>query len=330
MKSSVTVVFVGLFALVAGVYFYLQPYQAPRLDKLDPAPMKLLSLEQDDAITWIQIQNKNEKETITLKLEGDLWFIKYPIEYPANELMAEGLVAALSLSKKARRLVREKGWEEYGLKDPAMKIGVETKQSGKKRYLDFGDPSQVGSFVFARWEDEEEYFLLDAQLKNAFNRSVYSLRLKRVFRFPFKDVVKIRFRTNKDEYEISAYDEKWFWMEPIPILGEVLDKEDRDKILSQLIDLNVKDFLDKEKRTAPEMGFSILSPTIKLWKKEGEPEVLQLGDAIATRDSYYGMREGESVFFLISKENVDLLFKSVDEIAAKYLEKGKSEQNLLV
>lgn len=330
MKASVTVVFVGLFVLVAAVYIYLQPYQQPHLDQLEPAPMKLLSMEDDDEIVWIQIQNKIEKETVTLKRENEEWLIKYPIEYPANELMAEGLATALTVSKKARRLIREKGWEEYGLDEPDMKVGVETKQSGKKRYLHFGDTSPVGNFVFARWEDEEEYFLLDTQLKDAFNRSVYSLRLKRVFRTPFKEVAKIRFRTMKDEYEISSYDEKWFWMEPIPILGEVLDKDDRDKILAQMLDLHVKDFLDKENRKPAELGFTIMNPSIKLFKKEGSPEVLVLGDSVAGRDSYYGMREGEEVYFLISKENTDLLMQSVDEIAERYLEKGKSEQNLLV
>lgn len=329
MKPAVTLVFVILFGVVTWVFYHLRPFHPEAVKKPVPAPMKLLPLEKNDQIVWIQVHNETEKETVTLKLEEDRWMIVYPITYPANELMAEGLVTALTLSKKARRLMREKAWNEYGLARPVMKIGVETLRSKKRRYLVFGDPSPVGDYIFARWEDEEEYFLLDSRLKSAFDRSVYSLRLKRIFRTPLKDVTKIRFRSADDEFEISHFQGKWFWMEPIPILGEVLEKDDRDQILSQLIDLHVKDFQDYEERKSHQLGFSILSPTIKLWTQEGDPEVLLLGDEVGARDAYYGIREKEDVYFLISKENIDNLFASVKEIASKYVNQGTSQENLL-
>lgn len=335
MKTSMTVAFTALFVIVAGVYFYLLPASESEFGQIkveERTPMRLLSLEDDDELTWIQINNREEKDSlITLKKEDEEWMIKYPLVYPANHIMVEGLVSALTVSKKARRLNREKGWEEYGLLKPSIKIGIETSKVKNRRYLFLGDSTAIGDFVFARWDGEDEYFLLDKDMKKAFSRSVYSLRLKKVFRMPINKISKIRFRTTSEEYEIARHDDQWFWMEPIPVLGELISKEDIDRIRSLIFDLYVKEFLDGEQREKEELGFQFLGRSIKVWGENEEEgsEVLLLGESIPTRDGVYAKLENEDTYFLVARSNLDALYESVKNLAKRYLMGEKQTNNLL-
>ena len=78
-----------------------------------------------------------------------------------------------------------------------------------------GDTSPLGSFDYARWENEKEYFLLDSGFKKVFGISLYSLRFKKIFTVPEKEITKLRFRSANGEYEMAKRDSQWFWMEPL-------------------------------------------------------------------------------------------------------------------
>ncbi len=315
MKASVTVTFSCLFLGVAVLYARLSPVSMPGAGT-NPAEalLRVLPLLRDGGVRWIEIQNTPKKETIALEKQEEGWQLLTPVNYPADPLMAEGLATALKLSSKARRLLPEKGWEEYGLLNPDLKIGVEA-EPGKKRYLYLGDPSPVGNFVYARWEDEKEYFLVQADLKRAFERSVYSLRLKQIFRTSMQDVSKIHVRTLSADYEILKKGGKWFWIEPIPILGRGVSKSQSDEILGAIADLYVKDFLDQEKGTPVSLGFMASSPSIQLWGKGKKPEVFRIGREAAAQDSYYGMRENEKTFLLAARGNIRGLFQMMETMA---------------
>ncbi|MBN1688658.1 MAG: DUF4340 domain-containing protein [Candidatus Omnitrophica bacterium] len=336
MKPSVTIVFTLLFFVVLGAYLYLgAPRPAKHAKEITPvsnipeeaikksSSMQLLPIAEDDEITAIQIQNLEKKENVTLKRENEGWKISYPVEYPADSLIVDGLIAALTISNKARRLVPEQDWEEYGLEKPELKIGIETKKLDKRLYLYLGDTTPVGDFVFARWEGENEYFLLSANFKKAFQKSIYSLRMKRVFRLPFAKMAKMHVRTTTGDFEIAHHDDKWFWMEPIPILGERVPKEKVDDLFARVQDLHIKDFLDQEPHSKHELGFSLLGTAITLWVDDQHSEMLYLGNEVPTRDSFYAMREGEDVYFLVARPNIRALFELIEALAQETMQKTK-------
>ena len=316
MKFSVTATFTALFLVVSGFYIYLKPVDKPGEGELPVSqePQRVLKLEENDQLNWIQIQNRDRNETITLIRKDDVWEFKFPVSYAADANMVQGLVMALKLSTQSRRLVPKSNWDEYGLQNPELKVGVEAN-SGERRYLYFGDKSPVGDTIFARWEGEESYFLVKKELKKSFERTVYSLRQKQVFSILSTEISKIRIRTPEQDYEIIRRKGQWFWLEPIPILGEPLEKAQLDEVLNRVTRLNIKEFLDEEKRDEIDLGFSFASSFIKVWGKKKRAETLNIGKAVPTRDSFYGKKENKDAYFFVARGPIRNLFQTMETIA---------------
>ncbi|MCM8774757.1 MAG: DUF4340 domain-containing protein [Candidatus Omnitrophica bacterium] len=324
MRMITTGVFSLLFAVVVGFYIYLQPLPPSSQDTGPQASMRLVSLKEGDEIQKIQIQNSDKNEIITLALEDKAWNLKEPVSYPADPFLVKGLVSALTLSSKIRQLKPEKDWDEYGLARPSMKIGVQTKLNRSFRYLFFGNISPVANHIFARWEGESEYFLLDPDLKNAFDKSVYSLRWKAVFRRPFTELSKIAVETKDKKFEISRRGDVWYWVEPIDILGDTVTGDHMNEILNQLMRLSIKEFLDGDPRQASDLGFSDPTGTIALWGPDDQLEYVCLGSEFPMRDSFYAHRKGEDIFFLVDRNNVRTFFEIV-EVSAEEVIKSASQ-----
>lgn len=317
MKTSITLIISGLFVLVSGAYFYLMPAGGgPQNGRPDPVAMQLLTLEKGDRIAKIKIEKKDQP-AIVLSREGEDWKIEEPVSYPADQMLADGLSVAMIVSVKERKLPREKGksWKEYGLEDSAIKVGVKTAMNDTWRVLFFGDSAAIGNFVYARWEGENEYFLVNADLKKAFDRTVYSLRFKQFFRTPLADVRKIRIKTLDGDYELTKQDDKWYWMDPVSLLGEAASKEQVDDLLMLLRELGIKDFLDKETRSVSLFGISNISPQITLWGAKTNVESIKVGLEVPTKDAFYGQREGDPLLLLVARANIKGVFAIIKAMA---------------
>lgn len=315
MRSSVTFVFFALFAAVAGFYVYLTPRAENAPEALPATGARLLPFEDHDTISSLEIENAQKNLLIRLQREGSGWRLTDPVAYPADDSSLEGLLTALSASRRARRLVPEKGWQEYGLEKPSIRIGIRTLLADRKRHLLLGDPSPVGDYIYARWEGEDEYFLLSPEVKAAFDRSVYALRLKRVFKATGPDISKVHFRIDSREFEIARYGEQWFWMQPISILGVEVNREFLTFLLTQLTALSVKEFLDEEKVDPEDLGLSGLGAFIRVAGPGPDPEIVYLGDEMPARDAYFARREGDQTLFLVARANVASLWEAVRRAA---------------
>lgn len=312
MKFSTTLTYSFLFVVVAGAYTYFSPNERPPVPQGLPSH-QLLPLEGDDTIAWIQIQNRKKKETVTLASQGEAWRVEYPVRYPADPLLAQGFVTALSLSTKARRLHPEEEWDEYGLENPDIRIGIETKRNKNRRFLYLGKKSPLGDYIFARWEREGEYFLLDANLKRSFDKSLYSLRDKRVFRSRLNEATKIRLEGFHDApYEMLKKDNHWFWSEPRTLSKRPIKKERLDELLFLIRDLLVKDFLDEEKTDLAKTGLSEKAGSLAVWVKTEKSEILRLGHEVPPRDGFYARRDGENTLLLVARANIRLLFETFE------------------
>ncbi len=311
MKTSITLTSLALFGVVAGIYWYMQPLESPVSEPVAPETGEdFLANQTEGDIVLMQLQDSAKKQTITLERIRSEWFLKYPVFYPADPMMAEGLASAIRLSRKARRLVPEKGWAEYGLERPSLKIGIRQSRSARRRYLYLGDLSPVSPHVYARWDREGEYFLVDQDLKKAFDRSVYSLRQKRVFRTPLAGVAKIRVRTRLgEEYELALQKDRWVWMEPVELLGAPVDPQTAEEIFRHIQALYVKEFLDDETLWPETLGLSPWGPRVQVSPQSGLAEVIDLGSEVKDRDAVYAQRQGEPALLLISREHIQRLFE---------------------
>lgn len=323
MKFSLTVVFFLLFLVVVSAYIYLVP-TASRQGSVSKNDLnsRLLQLEDDDEITTLEIENNSEKEKIIFAKEEHRWFLREPVHGAADKLLIDGLTAALTLSSKARRLTPESGWQEYGLEKPALKVGLATQKHQEIKRLYFGDKSPVGDFVFARWEDEDEYFLLDPNLMKAFQRSAYSFREKKIFHQPLKQLSTIRIQNESEVYEVNRQDSGWVWVEPIEFIGQPITPGDADLMVNLMRGLYIKDFLGAETGAA-EKGFGMLGPETVLEMRSIDNEVseaLHLGEELPVRDAFYARKNGEPEVFLVARDKIGEVFAFFRALASAKLD----------
>jgi len=320
MKFSVTLTIFILFAVVLWTYVYLTPPAAENPDRARPQSAKLLDISAGDEIREIAIYSK-EGQNLVLEKKKDGWHINEPFDYPADPLVVEGLVSALRLTPKEGETKPEKGWEEFGLSGAPLKVGVKTRKQSSSRYLLIGEKSPVAERVYARWEGEETYFLLDRQIKNVFTNSVYSFREKKVFRTPLKNMTKIRFQSGLDAYEIIQGLSGWVWMEPVTFLGTDVAPETADRMLSLVQNTYIKDFV--EEGSGIDTGLSGTdessnSVQIKVWEDTAkDPEILFLGTEVPEKDAYYGRRSGEDTAFIVARGHIMRLFELLSAEADK-------------
>ncbi len=331
MKFSTTVIFTILFAVVA--WFYVNrgstPLRKGEQPAVDPAvSMKLLDVDSQESIHWIQIQNMNRRETVTLYREGALWMLKYPVRYQADAWAVEELLKILTLSFKVTEYEPKEDWESYGLLRPKIKIGIESKEWPNRRYLFLGDKAPVGDNLFARWEDKARYFLLEEAVLNAFSKSAYALRDKRIFRNSDQELKKIQIRIGGHIFELVKREEGWFWDKPDSIQGLSVGEKTMGDLMKRLNALAVKDFMDQENKKWSEFNLEPADSEIQIWTRTGTSEALRLGRELGVRHAYYGRREDEKVLFLVDRNLVIALLDTVVAMAGNLTEVSTGDLQL--
>lgn len=318
MKLSTTLVVLTLFAVALGAYLKMHP-PVEEVARLDLPPLvvnsELLDLGADDKIKWLQIQNLAKKEVLTLVFQENLWMLKYPVQDRANQQIVGAFIKKLSALEKQKSYLPEKSWEEYGLLLPNYKIGIETTAETNRKYLYLGDASPVDAMIFARWEDEPGYFLLDPEIKKIFGTSLYTLRDKTVFRISTQEPSKVLFRTGAESYKVVRQADGWFWLYPGGLRKKVFNQEDAAKLMQQLGNLYVKDFLDGDE--AKKVSFDNLpsKPYVKLWGLPEEMSAVHIGVEFPARDAHYAKREGEQAVLLIDRDRIRILFEIMTTLA---------------
>ncbi len=322
MKFSTTLIFFLLFLAVGGAFLYLNQRSASQLSQpvsqtsfKESVPAEVPSqntpvLDRSEKITWMQIQNTEKNETVTLAREDKLWEVKYPVVYPASDGVVDEMVRTLMAAVKLRQLAPEKGWEEYGLLRPSIKIGLKTEAHPVRRYLLLGHQSEVGDSVFARWQEEKNFFLVNTELKRIFDRSLYALREKRIFRIAPAAVLKIHFEMGPEFYELVKRNDQWVWVKPQGRRGMVVDPVSAEEFSSHLRDLFIKDFLDEQKEKI-DASFFKTAGTITVWGSGRQKEIFYLGQEAPVRDAFYGRRNGENGILLIDRGILRALLDTV-------------------
>lgn len=326
MKSSVTAMVCLLFAAVVGTTLFLE--RTPSSFNSVPAPAgetpqasKWQLLEKGAKLQSFEILPR-QKESIKLSLDGAQWNITQPVQYPADPMIAGGLAKALLFSKKRRVIQSEqtvilsgaKDDEDFGLANADFKISIQLEGDSKPRILCFGGNAPVDGSLYARWEGENEYFLLDPQLKAAFEKSLYFLREKRVFRKNFKDLTSIFIRSPQGDYEWSVQDKNWFWMEPILILGEKVEAGAAKDVLTGFRELMIKEFLDKDKGAPPSQEISDAGVFIRL-QFGPDSQTLWLGDEAPGKDGFFARVGEEPVTVVIAQAKLKEIFEMIEREA---------------
>ncbi len=311
MKITTTVFLAVLVAGLSGYYLIWEKPVSLQSRKPEPAAEKVFTLAQGDQTTWLMVQNQTTKEAVSLKREGNNWWLEFPVSYPAENLLVEGMISALTYSNKVRHLSLEgQQKREYGFDSPKIKVGIATQKDPRPRYLLFGELSPVNRAVYAWWEGDKDYFMIPVELRSSFERTVYSLRQKKVFRSNLQEAFWIHMKSADKEHRLEKSGGKWYWTLP-PLAGEIPPGK-VSEIISSFEGLYVKEFLDGQNLADEKFGFEPQGIFLQVGTTGGKAEKLILGKLAEGKEAVYSVREEDNVVLLVSEEHLKALLQKFE------------------
>jgi len=129
----------------------------------------------------------------------------------------------------------------FGLQEPGLKIEVLLSEGEQAPpALLVGAKSPVGQNAYARREGEDKVLLLSTVLDNQFDKSLYDLREKKLFRFKQDEVEGIRLlQDGKLRVELAREEGQWKIVHPKKARAS---KTEVNKIVSKLTGLRAESF----------------------------------------------------------------------------------------
>ncbi len=324
MKITSTLFLAAVLSGLSIYYFFLA--QPSKDIGTDPNPAEILSLSGQDAVSWLEIQNELSKEKVALRREGKEWHVEFPVAYPAEEFLVEGMLKTLSLGRRLRRIPFDRrDGKELGFDPPEMRIGVETEKGAGRRVLLIGADSPVKGRAYAHWEGESEYFLVPSEVKAALGISLYSLREKKLFYLRGSKLDWIHVKAGGNEFRIKKENEKWYW--EVPQLAFEIPLEKISDLIYAFEFLYVKEFLDGKNPDQKEFELSKKDSFLALGPKEGAGQKVILGGRAKGKDAFYAVRENEKLVILISEGNLKALLETFEVVYQELQDgdPGKSE-----
>ena len=307
MKISTTL---ALAVLLSGLSLYYFVWEKPsHRAPSELGPSRILPLAEGDWVTRFELFNRKSGERISLVRSDSGWKIESPVSYAAEDFLAEGVVRALTFSQRIHRYPLESQQEEgdFGFRAPEIEVTVEAKKSPKQRTLVVGKESPVGTGVFVRWQDEREYFLISKEIKASLERSLYSLRQKKLFRLRSEEVTWMVAKEGERQFRVEKKGSHWHWV--IPSVKREIPVEKVSELLYAFQSLYVKEFLDRAKTTERDLGLQ----SSNFFLAMGGPaksEKLILGARVKGKEAVYAYRVNENLVLRVSEENLRSLFQA--------------------
>ena len=305
MKVSSTFFLVLVLGGLAVYYYAMGKSATAPTGEL--SPVEIMMLTPGDKVVWLEIEDLQAGGKVALRREESGWFLEQPVSYPAEDLLARGMVAALTRAERLRRFsFKGRLPKELGLDAPRVRIGVETSKETHRRVLLLGGESPIGGTIYARWEEEEEYFLVPPEFKAAFERSAYSLRRKRLFRVNWDEVTWLEARMKQKLYRLERNGNVW---------RGVLGAEQKEIPLEKVNDLiyafqslYIKDFLDGKNPDNNEFRLKEKQNYFTAGGRQGTVfEKLVTGSPARGKDAFFVLREKENLVLLVSEANLKSL-----------------------
>lgn len=316
MKISTTI-FLACLLTALSVYYFVAEKPSQNLGS-ELASIQVLTLAEGDFVSWLRIQNQETKETMALAREKSNWRLEYPVFYPAENFLVQGMVNSLTFAQRVRRFpLKGKAPRELGFDSPKIKIEVETPKTTRRQTLLVGADSPVGGGVYARWEGEEEYFLILPEVRAALERTVYSIRQKKLFRVNWENVNWIEARERKKGYRLEK--EGKGWRGSISPGGREIFLEKVDDLIYAFQSLYVKEFMDGRNPAKTEFGLKEANVSLAAGKKGRASEKLVLGSSVKAKDGLYALRERENLVLVVSEMKIKSLLRMFE---ANFLETG--------
>jgi hypothetical protein len=174
-------VILGLLCLGLALYYII--FETPGAVAIK-SQEKLFALNPGD-ISRIEIRGG---ALISLVKKGQTWWVEGQVNFPADQEEVKGLIRTLINVPVRKTLEGRK--EEFGLDKPVMEMVLGTSRG--RYHLSLGSDSPTSVFCYATMAGRKEVFLLPAETKALFRKSLFSLVDKYLVHVNPGEVSKVR------------------------------------------------------------------------------------------------------------------------------------------
>src|SRR6266700_3351535 len=292
------VAIVVLAALSAALYWSNHNMPSETTQASAETPPKILTLNEAD-INKIDIKKKGGEEVMLTKDNGGNWKVIAPKPLGADQSAVSSMLSSLS-SLNSDRLVEEKAsnFNQYGLSEPTLQIGV-TEKNSKTHQLLVGDDTPTNNGAYVRVEGDRRVFTLAAYNKTTLDKSVNDLRDKRLL-----TLESDKFGRNKDQWQI---------LRPKPLRA---DSAQVDELLRKLTDAKMELSSETDsKKTASAFTSGAPFAIAKLTTDSGTQEL----EVRKNKDDYYAKSSVVDGVYKASNDVGQGFYKKLDDFRNKKL-----------
>lgn len=243
---------------------------------------------ETDKVAGIEFQSKGEELVVATKKADGTWTIEKPLKASADSDKFDSLLRNLK-NWKIKKFVSENAVDlaKYGLNDPQYMVSLKVDETPSIKTLIIGKEEKKEKGVYAMVKGSQRVVFLESSILKNLPKKLYDVRDKAVVKFDKDDIVKVCLKYRDRELELVKKSENlWEMTKPRRLKA---DRYEVNNLLWELLDLEVKEFLDKE-QPAPEIhGIDDPWLLMKLWKKDEkeEPIVVALGNKTGDGEGVY-------------------------------------------
>src|SRR3989449_9379870 len=237
MKFSGFIVAIVVLAALGGALYWSNHHMPSETTRASAeTPPKILTLNEAD-INKIDIKKKGGEEVTLTKDNGGNWKVIAPKPLGADQSAVSSMLSSLS-SLNSDRLVEEKAsnFNQYGLSEPTLQIGV-TEKNSKTHQLLVGDDTPTNNGAYVRVEGDPRVFTLAAYNKTTLDKSLNDLRDKRLLTLESDKISRIELTANKQIIEFGRNKDQWQILRPKPLRA---DSAQVDELLRKLTDAKME------------------------------------------------------------------------------------------
>ena len=177
-----------LLVLVAGLGAYLYFYEVPHAQR-EAKKEKLLGVDKD-AVTGVTLTYPDRE--IELAKKDGTWRLVKPVDAPADEAAANGIISTLTDAEVQKTLDdMPKDLASFGLDKPTVTATLTLKDGAKAPTVSVGKNTAIGGKTYVKKGEEPKLYLTTSSIGFGLNKQVKDLRNKELLTFKDEDVEKV-------------------------------------------------------------------------------------------------------------------------------------------
>jgi len=279
------------------------------------------TFEKVDVEEITRIEMSGRENVVTLSLQGGLWMVTDPLEYPAGQSLVEDLLTqidGLVVTNLVSTSTANHDLYEVG-PDTGFLVRLLGGRDGQRRLSEFYIGKMTSDFghTYIRRFGEDDVFMASGLLQGYFNKTVSTWRDKTILSLQLENIEQIELSSADDSWQIArrgmyteAVDAPWVISTDggfVPADSVVVGT-----ILRRVINLSASDFPSPAEQLPfdwdnPDyriiLGLTGNIPVgINVWLKEDDNTLVWL------------KKDGDETVFIVYKSTFDVIAKTRDDL----------------